>query len=97
MLPGMWRVFGGAVVVVAGIAAFIEAHSHHPVAATVLSTEPRIARAEQAAGVAPESASGLSSTAYDLLRIGAWALVIIGALLIIVGLIGYWGRTKRPA
>ena len=32
--------------------------------------------------------------AYDLLRIGAWALVIVGALLIVVGLIGYCGGAE---
>jgi hypothetical protein len=39
----------------------------------------------------------LARTSYDLLRIGAWALVIVGALLVIVGLIGYWARVRRPA
>jgi hypothetical protein len=48
------------------------------------------ALAEEQAGITPHPASGLSPTAYDLLHIGAWALVIFGALLIIVGLIGYW-------
>jgi len=35
-----------------------------------------------------EGAEGHSQTAYDLLRISSWALVIIGALPVIVGLIG---------
>jgi hypothetical protein len=33
--------------------------------------------------------------AYDLLRIGAWALVIVGGLLVIMGLIRYWRTAAR--
>jgi hypothetical protein len=45
-----------------------------------------------------EGAEGHSQTAYDLLRISAWALVIIGALPVIVGLIGNRGApTNRAA
>jgi hypothetical protein len=82
----MRRVFGGAVLVIAGIAAFIEAHSHAP-------------RPEKVCGLAEgcvsSAASGLSQTAYDLLRIGGWALVIIGGLLVVTGLIRYW-RAQSP-
>lgn len=72
-LPGMWQVYGGALLVIAGIAAFIEAHSHRTRPASF-----------------GEGTEGLSQTAYDLLRIGGWALVILGALTIILGLIRYW-------
>jgi hypothetical protein len=45
-----------------------------------------------------DGAEGHSQTAYDLLRISAWALVIIGALPVIVGLIGNRGaQTNRAA
>jgi hypothetical protein len=74
----MRQVFAGAVLVVAGIAAFIEAHTHRPVEATW--------------GPGKE---GLSQTAYDLLRIGAWALVIFGALIVVTGLIRYWRQPSR--
>ena len=84
----MRSVFGGAVLVIAGIAAFIEAHSHHT---TVHSTR----RTWTASIISEHRASGLSQTAYDLLRIGAWALVIIGGLLIVTGLIRYWGAQAR--
>jgi len=67
--------------VVAGIAAFIEAHSHRPGMTEGIFAHP----------------TGLSRTAYDLLRIGAWALVIFGALLVVVGLIGYWSAQRRAA
>jgi hypothetical protein len=38
---------------------------------------------------------GLSQTAYDLLRIGAWALVIVGGLLVVTGRIRYWETRRR--
>ncbi len=80
----MVKVFGGAALVIAGIAAFIEAHSHRP---------PK-------GGEWVPSLGGrtwwLSQTAYDLLRIGGAALILVGALLIIVGLIRYV-RETRPA
>lgn len=71
---------GGAISLIAGIAAFIEAHSHRP------EVIPNMQWA------APPIHVGLTPTAYDLLRIGAWALVVIGALLIVMGLIRYWGE-----
>jgi hypothetical protein len=37
----------------------------------------------------------LPQTAYDLLRIAAWALVIIGGLLVVTGLISYWRTQGR--
>jgi hypothetical protein len=73
----MLRVYAGAVPIIAGIAAFIEAHRHMPVPA----------RRTELGLMSP--ASGLSPTAYDLLRVGAWALVIFGALTVILGLIRY--------
>jgi hypothetical protein len=92
MVPEMWRVFGGAALVIAGIAAFIEAHSHKP------PVPPPDRVYQDSEGVHEVSvavpATGLSHTAYDLLRIGAWALVIVGALLIVTGLIDRW---RRPA
>jgi hypothetical protein len=39
--------------------------------------------------------SAWSQTAYDLARIGGWALVILGAATLIVGLIRYWQSTPR--
>ena len=34
-------------------------------------------------------------TVYDLLRIGASALVIVGVLFLVFGLIGYWSAARR--
>lgn len=76
----MRMVYGGAIMVIAGVSAFIEAHRHVPVPAGRPAVgEPGL--------IAP--ASGLSPTAYDLLRIGAWALVIFGTLTVVLGLIRY--------
>jgi hypothetical protein len=88
----MWRTYGGALMVIAGIAALIEAHSHHPVAAVPPThLRPGVALAlERPVVSAGEPASGLSPTAYDLLHIGAWALVILGGLTVLLGLIRYW-------
>lgn len=33
---------------------------------------------------------GWSQTAYDLARIGTWALLIVGLISVIVGLLTYW-------
>ena len=66
---------------VAGIAAFIEASAHRPgyVCATARCLREGTGRLEY----------GLPTTAYDVLRIGSWALVIFGGLLVIVGLIAF--------
>jgi hypothetical protein len=82
----MRQVFAGAVLVVAGIAAFIEAHSHPP------ELESRCRKGGTACPLEDfvNVHIGLSQTAYDLLRIGAWALVIVGGLLVVTGLIRYW-------
>lgn len=90
----MVRVFSGAALVVAGIAAFVVAHSHAPVAGTTLSSVPRIALREKWVGAEATPSTGWSQSVYDAVRIGGWALLIFGVLLIVVGLIGY---ARRPA
>ncbi len=82
----MWRVYGGAIMIIGGIAAFIDARRHIPVPAR----QPEI-------GVITP-ASGLSPTAYDLLRIGGWALVILGGVTVALGLIRYAmaGAAAKP-
>ena len=43
-------------------------------------------------------ASGLSHTGYDVLVIGAWAMIIFGLLLAVMGLIRYWAiQTAEPS
>jgi len=89
----MRQIFGGAVLVVAGIAAFIEAHSHPPELEGRCRTGGRACPVEDFSNVH----IGLSQTAYDLLRIGAWALMIVGGLLVLTGLIRYWTRMRSAA
>ena len=83
----MRRAFVGAALVVAGIAAFIEARSHRPESNYLCPEghEPCIIGEGQQVHL-HLATRGLSETAYDLLRIGGWALVIVGAVLIVVGL-----------
>jgi len=91
----MWRLFGGAALIVAGIATIIEVHSH-PYQVAVAAFNPR--PIEQVRGIQPAPAvpsSGLTPTAHDLLLIAAWALVIFGTLLVAVGLIGYWASQRE--
>jgi hypothetical protein len=89
----MLRVFVGAALVIAGIAAFIEAHSNAP------ETESRCSVETHFRGCPLDRLYvvhvGLSRTAYDLLRIGGWALVIVGGALMVMGFIRYW-RTQTP-
>ncbi len=85
----MWRVYGGAVLVIAGIAAFIEEKAHQP-ATEYVGTREQIA--QQMTEGKPGIHVGLSKTADDLLSIGAWALVILGVVTVILGLVRYWRR-----
>jgi hypothetical protein len=87
----MRQVFVGAVLTIAGIAAFIEAHSHPPEVESRCRRGGEVCPLEEFIHVHV----GLSQTAYDLLRISAWALIIIGALLVLTGLIRYWGAQTR--
>jgi uncharacterized membrane protein HdeD (DUF308 family) len=88
----MRQIFGGAVLVIAGVAAFIEAHSHPPELEGRCRTGGIACPLEDFSNVH----TGLSQTAYDLLRIGAWALIILGAVTLIIGLIRYWTRMRSP-
>ncbi len=80
----------GALGVIAGIAALIEEQAHQP-ATEYEGTQGEIAR--QMAQGSPGIHVGLSNTADDLLRIGAWALLILGAATLVLGLIGFWRST----
>lgn len=71
----MRQIFGEALLAVVGIAAFIEAPRRAPgFITTPYDRGPDV--------LYRSTATGLSTTAYDILRIGAWALVICGALLL---------------
>ena len=86
----MRRAFVGAALVVAGIAAFIVANDNAPIARLECPGGGPNCSEDQWVFVA----HGMSRTAYDLLRIGGWALVIFGAVLVVLGLIGYWGAQR---
>jgi hypothetical protein len=96
----MRQVFIGAALVIAGIAAFIEAGGRAPqYASKCLGHERGTAEAgqslcegEEVRYLVPEH---LSRTPYDLLRIGAWALVLVGGVLMVMGLIRYWRAQPR--
>jgi hypothetical protein len=91
----MWRIYGGALAIVAGIAALIVAGSHHPQANDVA----RSFGGKNVLGILTLKGPGSSwsQTAYDLVRIGGWALVILGTSTVIVGLIRYWQRPRGAA
>jgi len=82
------RIYGGAVALFAGIAVFIVAdrHKQTPGAAFISSL-----------GEHRAPTSGWSGTAEDLVHAGAWALVIAGLVLLIVGLIGYAASLRRQS
>lgn len=67
---------------VAGIAGLIEANHYRPLPAGYFLS-----------GVG--APSRLSETAFDLLRIGGWALIVCGGLLAIVGLIRFYAAHIR--
>jgi hypothetical protein len=79
----------GAAFLIGGVAALIEAHSHRPI--------PLGNPFGGGSGDGSFGFSGWSQTAYDLVRIGGFALLIIGAILVIVGLIAYSAGQRRSA
>jgi hypothetical protein len=84
----MWRVYVGALGVIAGIAALVEAHNHRP------EYECKAAVSACELGEGLHLLPGhLTETPYDLLSGVGWALVIVGAATLILGLIGFWRAT----
>jgi hypothetical protein len=79
---GMPLIFGAGLLVVVGIAGLIEANHYRPLPPGYFLS--RVG--------AP---SRLSETAFDLLRIGGWALIIFGGLLAMVGLIRFYAAHIR--
>jgi hypothetical protein len=75
----MRRAFVGAAMVVAGIAALIVAHTHRPGPLAALGREfagPNVLGRLTLRG----GPSEWSQTAYDLVRIGGWGLIVFGAV-----------------
>lgn len=71
----IWALLG-ALFIVSGIAALIEASRHHPIAA-----------AYQTEGTTTAYTAGWHTTTYDLVRIGGWALLIFGAVIVTFALV----------
>jgi uncharacterized membrane protein YidH (DUF202 family) len=93
----MLRVFSGAALVIAGIAALVEAHSRYTAAYTSRDYRESLSEGGGHYETVRHAASGLSQNAYDALRIGGWALVIVGALLVVTGLIRYAAMQRGEA
>jgi hypothetical protein len=90
----MRQIFSGAALLVAALALAAVAQANKPVDSTRAVYPPGPGSGETRFGpVIP--ASGLSHTAYDVLRVSIWALLIFGALLIIVGLMKYRAQLRR--
>lgn len=75
----MWRIYGGAAAFLVGISAFIVDYRNRPL--------PAFQAFDQGTHIA--LVRGLSPTAYDLIHVGGWALIIAGVLLMVMGLIRY--------
>lgn len=98
----MRRVFLGAALVVAGIAAVIVAYSEHRAAYTNIEGGPSplgggLSEEEEHLHSVAHPATGLSQLAFTLIRIGGATLVVVGVVLIVIGLIGYWGAQRRES
>lgn len=86
----MWRIYGGAVALLAGIVAFIvdDRHSRLNVIIEGGGGGGLLGERKHLHGV-------ISGTAYDLIRVGGWALIIGGVVLVCTGLIWYSATLRR--
>jgi hypothetical protein len=89
------QISAGAVLIIAGIVVQIEAHDHRP--HVTYERGLGVSLGAESGPNTVTTTSGLSHPAYDLLQIGAWALVILGVLTVTLGLIRYWQGPRRAA
>lgn len=104
----VWGILSaGAVLLIAAAAGFIVVPEHAPASRLVGYRPADGGQMDQALCQAEGPASGackgyhpghdvavgLSRTAYDVLRVGTWACVIVGLILVLVGLITTWRRS----
>lgn len=73
----------GGLMMVAGITGGIVAHEHHP---AVIGGEIQIPGGS-ASSAGPLVHVGWSMTVYDVVRIGGWALLIFGAIIVAFALV----------
>ena len=76
------RAYSGAVLMLAGIAVLIELHVHESYLYPLIRHH-RVLRLE---------VGGWGGPGYGLAKIGAWTLVLVGALLLMAGLAAYVRR-----
>lgn len=88
------RVYSGAVLVILGIAGFVVDAANRPVPAKALPGDAITKQELIEGGLHDKAAKGFSHSLYDAVHIGGWALIILGALTVLVGLIQY---AKRPS
>ena len=82
---GFGAVMAGAVLLIAAVVGFILVPEHKPaIRDTYDCLNDYTFRPLPASCLA-----GLSRTAYDAARIGTWAAVVVGTLLVVMGLIRY--------
>jgi hypothetical protein len=75
----VWRLTVGAGLFLGGVSAFIADYRNRPLPAFQSYDH----------GTHVSLVSGLTPTAYDLIHVAGWALIIAGVLLMIMGLIRY--------
>jgi membrane-bound ClpP family serine protease len=73
----LWRLYVGAVLMLGGLSGFIVDFRNKP--------RPVL----EVSGTHAALVSGLTPTAYDLIHVAGWSLIIAGVLLMIMGLIRY--------
>jgi hypothetical protein len=86
----------GALLVVGGIAALVVASRHHPHTVFVLAPgafDPSCAPGHTSCPNGHYATAGFSRTLYDGVRIGGWALIVFGAVVVLFAL----SRELRPA
>jgi hypothetical protein len=84
----------GAILLVAAVVGFVVLPEHKPGSMIVARSGPTLALtcASNSGGIPADCvqvATGLSRTLYDVLRVTTWACLIVGALVVVIGLIGY--------
>ena len=83
----MWRLYAGAALFVAGVGAFIADYRNRP-QPTLISFDNE---------TQAHLVKGLSPTAYDLIHVAGWALIVAGVLLMIMGLIRYAAAARAAS
>jgi hypothetical protein len=93
---GILTISCGAVLLIAGVAGLVIVPEHAP---SVISADSIVipGTTKRLAGFGRTVVGGWSRSVYDLARIATWALLIIGAILVVMGLIRYARRSAAAA